>query len=210
MKNRPSSRPRIDVNVKEIYEILEAARREPLSDANYEKVKTAVEALVQRATRRWRSTEKTRAVLEKEKPAEPAAKEPKTETDRKPPGHGRNGADAFTGAKRVVISHATLHCGDHCPECRQGKVYPQKKPRTTIRIVGQPPLQATVYEMEQLRCNGCGEVFAAEAPAGAGEEKYDESAAAMIAQLRYGSGVPFHRLERLEGNLGIPLPAATQ
>jgi transposase len=32
----------------------------------------------------------------------------------------------------------------------------------------------------------------------------------MIAQLRYGSGVPLKRLERLEGNLGILLPAATQ
>jgi hypothetical protein len=53
-------------------------------------------------------------------------------------------------------------------------------------------------------------VFTAEAPAEAGEEKYDESAAAMIAQLRYGSGVPFQRLERLEANLGIPLPPATQ
>jgi hypothetical protein len=28
--------------------------------------------------------------------------------------------------------------------------------------------------------------------------------------LRYGSGFPFNRLERLEGNLGIPLPASTQ
>ncbi len=41
-------------------------------------------------------------------------------------------------------------------------------------------------------------------------EKYDETAAAMIAQLKYGSGVPFHRLERMEELLGIPLPAATQ
>src|ERR1051325_9866234 len=32
----------------------------------------------------------------------------------------------------------------------------------------------------------------------------------MIAQLRYGSGVPFKRLERLDGNLGIALPAATR
>src|SRR5947199_10064252 len=46
-----------------------------------------------------------------------------------------------------------------------------------------------------------------------GAEKYDETAAAMIAQLKYGSGVPsvpFHRLERMEELLGIPLPAATQ
>ena len=89
-------------------------------------------------------------------------------------------------------------------------MYRQRKPKTLIRITGRPPLEATVYEMEQLRCNGCGQVFTAEAPAEAGEEKYDASAAAMIAQLRYGSGVPFQRLERLEGNLGIPLPAATQ
>src|SRR5260370_40581076 len=32
----------------------------------------------------------------------------------------------------------------------------------------------------------------------------------MIALLKYGSGLPFHRLERLQGCLGIPLPAATQ
>ena len=32
----------------------------------------------------------------------------------------------------------------------------------------------------------------------------------MIALLKYGSGMPFNRLQRLEGNLGIPLPAATQ
>ena len=71
-------------------------------------------------------------------------------------------------------------------------------------------MEATTYELEQLRCNGCGQVFTAEAPAEAGEEKYDERAAAMIALLRYGSGVPFQRLERLEANLGIPMPAATQ
>ena len=33
---------------------------------------------------------------------------------------------------------------------------------------------------------------------------------AMIALLNYGTGVPFKRLERLEENLGMPLPAATQ
>jgi transposase len=32
----------------------------------------------------------------------------------------------------------------------------------------------------------------------------------MIAQLKYGSGTPFYRLEQLQGQLGIPLPAATQ
>jgi len=32
----------------------------------------------------------------------------------------------------------------------------------------------------------------------------------MIALLKYGTGMPFNRMERLEGQLGIPLPATTQ
>jgi hypothetical protein len=72
------------------------------------------------------------------------------------------------------------------------------------------PLQAVVYERERLRCNLCGEVFTAAAPEGVGEEKYDATAAAMIALLKYGCGMPFNRLERLEADLGIPLPASTQ
>ncbi|MBK8979608.1 MAG: transposase [Planctomycetes bacterium] len=32
----------------------------------------------------------------------------------------------------------------------------------------------------------------------------------MIALLKYGCGVPFNRIEKLQHNLGIPLPAATQ
>jgi transposase len=47
-------------------------------------------------------------------------------------------------------------------------------------------------------------------PAGIGPDKYDESAAAMIAQLKYGSGIPFYRLAKLENSLGIPLPPSTQ
>jgi transposase len=76
--------------------------------------------------------------------------------------------------------------------------------------MGQAPIAATVYELERLRCNLCGEVFEAEAPEGVGEKKYDETAAAMIGLLRYGSGVPWYRLEGLEASLGIPLPASTQ
>ena len=71
-------------------------------------------------------------------------------------------------------------------------------------------MAATIYSLERLRCGACGQVFTAQEPEGVGEDKYDESAAAMIAQLKYGSGTPFHRLEHLEKQLGIPLPAATQ
>ncbi len=67
-----------------------------------------------------------------------------------------------------------------------------------------------MYELERLRCNACGQVFIAEEPEGVGPEKYDETAAAMIAQLNYGSGARFQRLERMEELLGIPMPAAMQ
>ena len=79
-----------------------------------------------------------------------------------------------------------------------------------VRVVGQAPLAATVYSLERLRCGACGQVFTAQEPEGVGPEKYDETATAMIAQLKYGSGTPFNRLEQLETQLGIPLPAATQ
>jgi hypothetical protein len=76
--------------------------------------------------------------------------------------------------------------------------------------VGQAPLAATVYGLQRLRCNLCGEVFTAKPPAGVGEAKYDATAAAMIALLKYGSGLPFNRLAGLQGSLGVPLPASTQ
>jgi transposase len=110
----------------------------------------------------------------------------------------------------VRIRHPRLQHGDVCPECGRGKVYEQQDPVRLVRIVGQPPLQATVYELDHLRCGACGQVFVAPEPEGIGPEKYDETAGAMIAQLKYGSGMPFNRLRDLEQRLGIPLPAATQ
>ncbi len=40
--------------------------------------------------------------------------------------------------------------------------------------------------------------------------KYDDTAAAMIALLKYGCGLPFHRIARLEQGLAIPMPIGTQ
>ena len=103
-----------------------------------------------------------------------------------------------------------MKAGDPCPECEKGKVYVLRDPIVLVRVGGQAPLQAKIYELQRLRCNLCGEVFRAKAPEGVGEKKYDETSASMIGLLKYGSGLPFNRLERLEGNLGIPLPASTQ
>ena len=125
-------------------------------------------------------------------------------------GHGRNGAAAYRGAEKIRVPHGSLGHGDACPDCGEGKVYTQADPRVLVRVKGMAPLRATVYELGRLRCHLCGKVFTAEAPEGVGTEKYDETAASMIGLLKYGTGIPFYRLQRLEASLGIPLPAATQ
>ncbi len=198
-------RRRIDVNLDELDQIIDRSTRAPLSESEGQKLKTALHAMAERLLQK-RSTEKTSAVLPQD--AAPAGKPETGESARA--GHGRHSAAAFRGANRVTIAHATLHSGDLCPECRRGRVYRQKEPATLVRFVGHAPLEATVFEMERLRCNACGQVFTADAPGTAGPEKYEETAVAMIALLKYGTGVPFKRLERLQEHLGMPLPATTQ
>jgi transposase len=133
------------------------------------------------------------------------------EADTEPaaPGHGRNGADAYRRAERIDVPHPSLAAGDACPACGQGTVY-EKAPGVVVRITGQPPLAATVYQLQKLRCHLCGQVFTAPTPAETGSHKYDATAGSMIGLLKYGSGLPFNRLEGLQGHLEIPLPASTQ
>jgi transposase len=158
------------------------------------------------------TTESTRNVLGKKR-GEPTA-EGTTEEPPAPrpklPGHGRNAAAAYTGAEQVTVKHRDLHGGEACPGCTSGKVYPQSEPAKLVRITGMAPLSATVYACDRLRCNLCGEVFTAPAPEGVGNEKYDATATSMVGLLKYGAGLPFNRIEKLQESMGIPLPAATQ
>ncbi|MFZ0291363.1 MAG: hypothetical protein WB616_22465 [Candidatus Sulfotelmatobacter sp.] len=200
---------RIDVNLDELDRVLDGARPAPLSEDDYEKLKEALHALAAMLVRP-RNTEKTSAVLGKSEGSEAGAGTQPESNASPAPGHGRNGAEAFVSSRKIAIAHPNLKHGDRCPECEKGNVYGQKEPKVLVRMVGQAPLAATVYSLERLRCGACGQVYTAPEPEGVGPEKYDETAAAMIAQLKYGSGTPFYRLEQLQGQLGIPLPAATQ
>jgi hypothetical protein len=202
---RRSARRRVEINLEELDRIIDCGMRSPLSESDGQKIKTALHAMAERLTPK-RSTEKTSAVLEKLVPKSGM----RTDNQRPPAGHGRHGAAAFASATRVSIPHATLRSGEGCPECGVGKVYRQKNPATLVRIVGQAPMKTTIFELERLRCNACGQIFTAAAPESAGSDKYDATAVAMIALLKYGTGMPFNRLERLESQLVMPLPAATQ
>ena len=198
---------RIDVNLEELDELVDRSMQAPLSASEGQKLKTALHAMAERLLGN-RTTEKTNTVLET--PPAPETESTCSGRQAKAAGHGRHAATEFAGADQISVPHALLHAGDRCPECQKGKVYLQKEPATLIRFVGQAPLKATVFEMERLRCNACGQVFTAATPEQAGSVKYDETAVAMIALLKYGTGVPFNRLERLEQQLGMPLSATTQ
>jgi hypothetical protein len=79
-----------------------------------------------------------------------------------------------------------------------------------VRLKGQPPVGGTVYQLERLRCNLCGNLLTAELPEEAGPEKYDPTVASIIATLRYGEGLPWNRIQRIQQSGGVPLPASTQ
>jgi len=151
-------------------------------------------------------TEKTAAVCPATAPPAPATAAAQSPAQ----GHGRTQARHYTGARWVSVRHPQLQAGARCPHCSQGSVRAQKTPAIILRIVGAPPISATGYTMERLRCDACGEVFTAPTPPEAGQEKYAPSVGATVALLRYGSGMPHYRLAKLQQSLGVPLPASTQ
>ena len=223
---------RIELQMSELEAIIERSQAEPLNEQDCEHLRSVLQTLlfvtqelekkrvsVQRLKQLLfgATTEKTRKVIQKV--LEEAGVDPEAGGDDTPPpepppekvkGHGRNGAEAYGGAKKVQIAHPSLQGGDTCSRCNKGKVYQTTEPGRLVRIRGQAPLGATVYELQKLRCNLCGKIFTAPAPPEVGARKYDAESAAMIALLKYGSGLPFNRLGRLQGSLGIPLPASTQ
>ena len=223
---------RIDLDRSELEVILERAKM-ALSQAEYDKLHAAIETLIyltqeleknRVSVQRLKqllfgtTTENTQKLMEKildeadkeSNSGDDTAEGKDTKARQKAKGHGRNGAKEYVGADKVCVPHESLKPGDACPNCQKGTVYESVEPGRLVRIRGQAPLGATVYELQKLRCNLCGQIFTAPAPPDVGSDKYDAESASMIALLKYGSGLPFNRLERLQGGLGIPLPAATQ
>jgi hypothetical protein len=169
---------RIDIDMKELETILDRARDGTLDEEGYKKLKAALETLgyltnligdKNMTIRRLRnivfgpSTGKSKSVLEKlpaaagstkakeAEDAATAAKDHEPRDSKKPKGHGRNGASAYTGAKKIRIAHESLKPGDVCPDCGKGKVYHGKVPAYIVRLVGSAPISAIVWELENLR-----------------------------------------------------------
>jgi len=218
---------RIDLNLEQVDDLLKRVESGCLQAGDYEIIKAMVQTIEllsqcvdEKATSIRRllrmlfgpRTEKLKNVIKDKLDSSKSSQENTTDKSNKPKpkGHGRNAAADYTGAEQIKVDHATLKPKDNCPDCLKGILYEMKVPKIVVRITGKAPIGAKVYQMQKLRCNLCGELFIADTPAGIGEEKYDAASGAMIALLKYGSGMPFYRLEQLQGSCGIPLPASTQ
>jgi transposase len=224
-----SPRPKhIDLTPSEMQAFLDRVKGRSLADEDYgiivamtETIQCLSQALEEKATSIKRllgylfgaSTESSKNVLSEnegnnQSPA--SSHNPRSEKKSRPKGHGRNGASSYTGGEHIIVSHPDLKSGDPCPACEKGKVYELALPSMVVRVVGSAPLKATVYELNRLRCNLCGMIFTAPAPDGVCNGKYDDSAAAMVALLKYGCGMPFYRMGKLQANMGMPVPPSTQ
>jgi len=150
------------------------------------------------------STEKTANIFPQPPVADPPAQ-------ARPKGHGRNGADRYVGAQRVAVTHPSLRAGAACPDCQndKGKLGP-RPPSRIVRITAQPVFSAAIFELQQLRCNLCGRVYTAPAPPEAGTAKYAPNVGLMLGLLRFGSGLPHYRMEKMQQDFGVPLPQSTQ
>lgn len=124
-------------------------------------------------------------------------------------GHGRRPASDYQNAETVICPLCHNKPGELCPACGKGRLR-ELPAEVTIRFTGNPPVTATKYAQERARCDTCGQIFKAELPKEAGEEKYDASAKVSIVMNKYGSGVPFYRLGAQQAQQLVPLAPSTQ
>jgi hypothetical protein len=221
-KKSKGARPRVEVDVAKLDQLVDKTEQGPLQQEERSELKSAIHQLAtevarqQEMRKRQSSTEKAKKLM-----AEHAAilgkgseqEDGRAELDEKPKrsgGNGRTAASDYVGASKVNIPLADeFKPKAPCSVCGKGKFYPLD-PSPLVRIKGLPPIQGTVYLLEKTRCPFCGDVHTAPVPEGIGDDKYDESVAAMLGILKYGTGMPFKRLETLQKQLGVPLPASTQ
>lgn len=98
-----------------------------------------------------------------------------------------------------------------CPdELCTGRLYDTHSPHLFIRLTGQPLIAATRFEQQALRCSRCQHRYVAPLPDSVVPQKYDPTADVAMALSRYGAGLPFYRLARMQRVWGVPVPESVQ
>lgn len=141
-----------------------------------------------------------------ESPSRPSTGAAKT----KPRGHGRIPASRFTGAQTVRCEDPVYAPRARCPDPHcTGHLYDTRSPQIFIRRTGQPIISATRYEQQVLRCSACQARHVAPLPVGVAPERWDATADVAIGLAKYGTGLPWYRIEQAQAGFGVPLPAST-
>ena len=125
-------------------------------------------------------------------------------------GHGKLGADDYTGAEVITCKHDDLHVGDLCPLCGFGHLYLMNVIGKELRVFAHSLVDAIVYQLEKLRCSACQEIFTAPMPENAQTQTYDESVSVVLAFYHYYMGLPFKRIEMSQEMFGISLSDSMQ
>jgi hypothetical protein len=126
----------LDIKQEELDDLLERVRTNTLKEADYELIKALAETVSYLSTlsdEKSASIKRLLKMLFGEKTEKANGKDAK-KTWKKPgknepvKGHGKNGASAYKGARKVKVAHQTLKSGNDCPACENGKVYGEKPP----------------------------------------------------------------------------------
>jgi transposase len=105
------------------------------------------------------------------------------------------------------------HSGQCCPDCGRGKLY-KYEPGKLLRITGHAPYEAIQHITEQLRCNGCQQIYKATLPPevladGQANQMYGYSARALMVIDKFYSGLPYYHQGKVSQLFGHAVSAAT-
>jgi transposase len=220
----PEHQERLSPQPAEIESLLERVRRQQLSEQDFGLLERLLRLLLSVARlldQKQASLARLRRLLFGSPPEPPSAPPPpvspspvRTDQETAPPpenqrrGHGRRSSSDYSGAVRVRCTDPQQQAGDRCA-CG-GRLYDTQEPAVFLRFTGQPLVGATQYEQPVLRCSACQLRFTAPLPEGVPAEKYDATADIAIVLAKYATGLPFHRLARMQQALGVPLSASVQ
>jgi transposase len=202
-KQRRRSR-KIKIDLAEYEVIVKATEERSLSDKERKVLLDAHQILAHLIP--FENDETASAILDGDKGNQSAGGDKKPKPRK---GSGRRPRSDFPNAKVVKVCHTKVQAGELC-KCGCGRIYPLNRPIHFRHFVGQAPIEVTLYELEQLRCNSCGALYTADLPAGVGPSSYDESAVSTIAYGKYGLGTPFYRQALHFATMGTPISVAVQ
>lgn len=197
---------KVDVDLGELQAIVNATSERVLTEAEHKKLMDSHQLLADLILPELQS-ETSAALNGGDKDDKSKEKPP-----RKPPekNGGRRPRSDFKAAKTVKVPVTEFKVGQPCPCGCGGKLYPYNRDAHFRHFVGQAPIQVTLYELKQIRSNGCGTVYTAKLPDGVGPEEYDATAVSTIGLNRYGVGLPFYRQAKQLEIMGTPISSSSQ